>query len=1357
MTHPDTADSKPAMMDDLTRAYQRIAELEKELSQLRQRYGIDSRPPGSASDSSQTRPKVTSVGSWEYAVESGELFWTSQIKAIHEVPLDYEPTLSSALGFFSPDSAEAAKTAFEAVLRGQSFDMEAQIVTFTGRTIWVRVIGNAKVRAGKVVKVYGAMQDIDARKRVEEALMVSEAQLRELIRYVPIAIAMLDDQMRCLHVNDRWLEAYNLVGQNIIGKSYYEIFPTLDEEWRAIHQLCLQGEISRRERDAFPRADGGIDWVRWEMRPWYRRENEVGGLLIYSEIITERVKMLDDLAAAEQNVSAVINNTADSIWSVGRDYRVITINEPFRESFHKVYGIELQTGDYILDKLGPEQEAEWRGYYERALLGETFKVEKHYTAPDLRFEIFTEISFNPIRNEQGQVTGVAVYSRDITERKKAEQALRTREAQLAEMVRSLPTAVAMFDKDMRYLHASPVWYSSYQLAERDVTGKSHYEVFPEIGDDWKQIHQRCLRGEINRSEREPFVRADGTLDWLRWEVRPWYSQPNEVGGLLMYTEVITSRINDEDVLRRSEALLNATQRMARVGGWEFDLRTNELLWTSETKNIHEVEPDYQPALVSALNFFIPDHEPILRHAMNDASQGKPFDLELQLVTAKGRRIWVRIAGDTEFEDGKPIKIYGALQDIDDRKRAENAIRESQQQLASTSNNIPGAIYRVIIHDPHHWTIDYMSEGIFKMAGVSAQEVVEDVQAFIRQLHPDDVEGFLDSLRTVRDRNGTIWYYEGRLIHRITGQIKWWQGRSILAELGDGRIVFNGVLLDITDTRETEAKLRQSEAKLREAEAVAHIGNFEFDLVSSEIIWSDEMYHLFGLEVGSKMTLPTFRSLVPAEDYPALVEGLNHSRESGEAYRVEHRAILPDGSHRHLYTIGQPITDHTGKVVKVFGTSQDMTERKAAEAERERLLARTELLYQISQALNQVHHEADLVNQLGKALDGYDVNIINLLRLDEEGVEPAPTLELVATWARDGRPIVPFGSRFPASRFTFIESILRQPLEPRAYDIDRHPALDENTRGFLQKLGDRTLVNIPLRLSGHWVGVILLLWHELHVPSDDELAIYRTLPALISPIADNIRLVRNLEETVRELNQSLLFKDQFLATMSHELRTPMNAIMGYSSIALQREGVPENVRNMLQRVLVNSDRLLRLITDILDISRINAGRVQLVHDPYALHKLVKGWAQDFSRPIAEKGLIFDFRMDESLPVTAVGDEERITQIANNLLSNAIKFTDEGKIGLYVTRTDDKLVIRVTDTGIGIPQTYQHLIFEEFRQVDMTPERRHGGTGLGLAIVQKLCILMGGTVVVESEVGKGSTFTVTLPLQTANSEGEGDSHG
>lgn len=241
--------------------------------------------------------------------------------------------------------------------------------------------------------------------------------------------------------------------------------------------------------------------------------------------------------------------------------------------------------------------------------------------------------------------------------------------------------------------------------------------------------------------------------------------------------------------------------------------------------------------------------------------------------------------------------------------------------------------------------------------------------------------------------------------------------------------------------------------------------------------------------------------------------------------------------------------------------------------------------------------------------------------------------------------------------------------------------------------------------------------------------------------------RKLEETVRELNQSLLFKDQFLATMSHELRTPMNAIMGYSSLGVKMPNLDDKARNMMERILINSRRLLNLINDILDISRINAGRVQLVADPFDLHHLADGWKSDYEQLAVKKGLAFVYEFDPTLPKRISGDSERMTQIVVNLINNAIKFTDTGSITLTVRHHADdhnKMDILITDTGIGISDMWHHLIFEEFRQVEMGSERNYGGAGLGLSIVQKLCILMGGTVSVASKLGEGSTFSVTLPI-------------
>ena len=220
-------------------------------------------------------------------------------------------------------------------------------------------------------------------------------------------------------------------------------------------------------------------------------------------------------------------------------------------------------------------------------------------------------------------------------------------------------------------------------------------------------------------------------------------------------------------------------------------------------------------------------------------------------------------------------------------------------------------------------------------------------------------------------------------------------------------------------------------------------------------------------------------------------------------------------------------------------------------------------------------------------------------------------------------------------------------------------------------------------------------------------------------------------------------------MSHELRTPLNAIEGFTSIMLSGMGIDLSTRatEMVQRISSNSKRLLNLINDFLDLSRIEAGRLELVSTPVSLNVLADKWQSELGVLAEKKGLEFSVSVDPDLPPMILSDEDALSKIAVNLLGNAIKFTQQGKISMELSRTEDGWTMAVSDTGIGIPTHAREYIFEEFRQVDGSSKRLYGGTGLGLSLVQKLSRAMGGNVSLQSELGKGSTFTVTLPLNVA----------
>ncbi len=231
---------------------------------------------------------------------------------------------------------------------------------------------------------------------------------------------------------------------------------------------------------------------------------------------------------------------------------------------------------------------------------------------------------------------------------------------------------------------------------------------------------------------------------------------------------------------------------------------------------------------------------------------------------------------------------------------------------------------------------------------------------------------------------------------------------------------------------------------------------------------------------------------------------------------------------------------------------------------------------------------------------------------------------------------------------------------------------------------------------------------------------------------------------REAQDAVRLKDMFLATMSHELRTPLNAVIGYLHLLQINRHLDEDGAHMVERAIANSQRLLNLINNILTISYISTGQLQVVATATSLMALVRNLRSKMGPQAIHKGLEFVVDIDESLPDIITHDEHHIEQIITNLTSNAIKFTEQGFVRLFFRRQHNRLIIRVEDSGIGIPDSKRDLIFEDFMQVDGSYTRKHQGAGLGLAIVQRLTTLLEGSVMVDSEVGSGSVFTIDLPL-------------
>jgi signal transduction histidine kinase len=313
------------------------------------------------------------------------------------------------------------------------------------------------------------------------------------------------------------------------------------------------------------------------------------------------------------------------------------------------------------------------------------------------------------------------------------------------------------------------------------------------------------------------------------------------------------------------------------------------------------------------------------------------------------------------------------------------------------------------------------------------------------------------------------------------------------------------------------------------------------------------------------------------------------------------------------------------------------------------------------------------------------------------------------------------------------------------DIAPEGAYQSHLRDILLRTGYRALLSVPLVREEQVIGALSVLRRAPGEFSPEVVELLKTFATQSALAIQNARLFREIADKSRQLEAASRHKSEFLANMSHELRTPLNAILGFSEVLLERLFGEVNAKQTeyLQDILGSGQHLLSLINDILDLSKVEAGRLELelgrFHLPAALDNALTLVRERATRHRITLTQTVDERVGE-----IVADERKVKQILLNLLSNAVKFTPEGgRVGLTATAAEDVVTISVSDTGIGIAPEDQAAIFEEFRQVGRDDARKQEGTGLGLTLAKKFVELHGGRIWVQSQVGQGSTFTFTLP--------------
>lgn len=639
-------------------------------------------------------------------------------------------------------------------------------------------------------------------------------------------------------------------------------------------------------------------------------------------------------------------------------------------------------------------------------------------------------------------------------------------------------------------------------------------------------------------------------------------------------------------------------------------------------------------------------------------------------------------------------------DISEQKKASQILKDNQHFIQNVIEINPDIIY---IYDLIKKENVYSNRNIAVSMGYTPSEIVKmGPQVLESLLHPGDIERLREHRsRLFNSKNTEILEIEYRLRH-ARGHWIWFLSKdTVFNRDKDGNPLQTlGSASDITDRKRMENELQDAKERFEIAVKGSSDGIWDWNLITNDFYISPHWKSMIGYEDYELINeFQTFNEhLHPADRQRVILTIKDYLEGKIPDYQCEFRFRHKDGSYRWILARGEALLDEDGLPYRIAGSHTDITSLKKA----------TEALRQSEETFRGISTSA---------MDA-------IIMLDTEAC--------ITFWNPAAEKI--FGYKFDEVRGKRLQvperyrHIFNNKFQIKAKDgASPTGGINIEMEG-VRKNGSAFPVSLSLsavRLNNQWQGIGILRDISVQKKSEEEL--------------------KKAKERAEAAN---IAKSVFLANMSHEIRTPLNAILGFSEI-LNHQIKDVQHQKLLQNIISSGKSLLGLINDILDLSKIEAGKMELNYRSVSLRGLFTEIRQIFSWKTKQKDLDFQLDIDPALPEGLVMDEVRIRQILLNLVGNAIKFTDVGKIKVSAHKKNNQqdgssinLFIDVADTGIGIPDDQKDTIFESFKQMTGQDSAKYGGTGLGLAITKRLVEMMDGVLSLESEIGKGSIFRIEL---------------